>query len=118
MKFLKNVKTGQVMHWNKRLAKKKEMVPCEAPVSKKKVVPVTDDGRDTKGNGLISKEKGEELVQQWFGRDVSKVTKNDIKIFAIENDVDELKPEWTKLEMVTRLATLLGDSFMPADKEE
>lgn len=137
MKFLKNVKTGQILHSNPLLEKHEDLVPCPPPweddtdndrvTADTKAVPpagaseATPDGTagpskdignpgetDAHDNTLLSKQEGGVLVKKWFGREINQVRKADILAFAKDRTGEDLPKKLTKLGMVTRVAAELA----------
>ncbi|MGD9825833.1 hypothetical protein [Desulfobacter sp.] len=116
-RFLKNPKTGQILHWNPSLAKRSDLSACPPPWETDKRL--EDDPVQLPGTGgdmqlaatdtppdeqalAAKKEKGEALIKEWFGRDVSKVSKEDLRDFAMKKELSD--PTGTKLEMVFQIA--------------
>lgn len=105
MKHLINKKTGVVFTWTEALAEHKDMVLYDF----KKKKPVSEIPVE-KQIDLVDKEAEKEraagLVKEWFGRDVSKVTKEDLAIYAMDRFQAEI-PFDTKLGMVLEIEKLL-----------
>lgn len=131
MKFLRNTKTGQVMHYNRILAKKKIMVPCDAPGRERvkpqfetvTLTPEPDLPPDTvkdpdppetgpappeEKSELLSKTEGEALIKKWFKKTVDKVKVDDLYVYAKEQTGEDFPQKMTKLEIVTKLAAELA----------
>ena len=100
MKHLMNKKTGVVFTWTEALAKHKDMVLYDfkkkKPVSE---IPVPEKEQADLTDKEAEKERAAGLVKEWFGRDVSKVTKEDLAIYAMDQFQAEI-PLDTKLGMV------------------
>jgi hypothetical protein len=111
MKHLINKKTGVVFTWTKALAEHKDMVLYDfkkkKPVSK---VPVREVKQAAEADLLAEKEAEKEraagLVKEWFGKDVSKVTKEDLAQYAMNTFQAEILAD-TKLGMVLEIEKLM-----------
>ena len=112
MEFLKNKETGQILHYNKVLAKMDVMVPCDPPVFEDdKKIETTESDED-----LIDKEKGAALVKKWFSRDISRVTKQDLIDHAAESFGLGLDDSMSKPEMITKM--FIGEQAQEKIAEE
>ncbi len=109
MRFLRNKETGQVMHWNKHIAKLKVMVPCEAPGKAAPIEAPRETEETEEQDELLSKTEGEALVLEWFGRTVDKVKVKDLYDYAKEKTGEDFPGKMTKLQIVTKLAADLKE---------
>jgi hypothetical protein len=103
MKHLINKKTGVVFTWTEALAEHKDMVLYDfkkkKPVSQ---VPVREVEQAAETNSVEiedEKERAAGLVKEWFDKDVSKVTKEDLAQYAMDKFGVEIEAG-TKLSMV------------------
>lgn len=112
MKHLINKKTGVVFVWTEALAKHKDMVlydfEAEKPVAEipMKLRLAADLEPDT--DIEAEKERAAELVKEWFGRDVSKVTKEDLAEYAMDTHGKVLEDD-SKLKMVLALEAMSAE---------
>ncbi len=104
-----NTKTGVVFVKTKILAKRKDMVPYDfekkRPVSEIKVMDAPPPEPD---NDLEEeKERAAALVKEWFGREVSKVTKKDLADYAMA-EFNQVVDDDSKLKMVQAIEQMVG----------
>lgn len=118
--FVKNPKTGQVLRSNRILDKRPDLIPCDKdgkafgpdeyisipepvqPVILRQEeiqleVPTIVESSTT--DLETKKKEGEQLVKEWFGRDVSRVTITNLRDFADEKEI-KLPDSGTKLDLV------------------
>jgi len=106
MKHLINKKTGVVFVWTKALAEHKDMVLYDIetgqPVSK-----ILPEPEPKPASEDIESEKARvaALVKKWFGRDVARVTKEDLSQYALDNFGAEISDE-SKLAMALEIEKL------------
>jgi hypothetical protein len=110
--FLMNQKTGVVFVRTDRLAARKDMVPYDyekkRPVSAIQAPQTQTPAADTppEDDELEAvKESAAGLVKEWFGRDVSKVTKKDLADYAMDTFGAEIEED-SKLKMVLAIEKL------------
>lgn len=111
-RFLMNPTTGVVMRWNRVIARRKDLIPCPPPWEKQPEVPYVAVPAGPEGvpdfqplapdDSLLSKDEGSRLVQEWFGRDVTRVTKRELVDFGQSRGVT-LDEGDSKLAMVTAI---------------
>jgi hypothetical protein len=104
MKHLINKKTGVVFTWTEALAEHKDMVLYD--FKKKKPVSEIPLVKETQAGKEAEKERAAGLVKEWFGKDVSKVTKEDLALYAMDQFQVEI-PDNSKLGMVLEIEKLL-----------
>jgi hypothetical protein len=111
--FLMNQKTGVVFVRTERLAARKDMVPYDyekkRPVSAIQA-PQTPaaDTPEPETDLEEEKERAAALVKEWFGRDVSKVSKLDLAEYAKDQFDIDLEDD-TKLKMVLAIEAAKED---------
>ncbi len=101
--FLMNQKTGVVFVRTERLAARKDMVPYDyekkRPVSAVKAMDTPPPPPEPENDLEEEKDRAAGLVKEWFGREVSKVTKKDLADYAMDEFGTEIEDD-SKLKMV------------------
>ena len=111
--FLMNTKTGVVFVKTDILAARKDMVPYDfekkRPMSEvmapQTQTPAADTPMTEQDALEAEKERAAGLVKEWFGRDVSRVSKKDLADYAMAQHNAELEED-TKLKMVLAIEKL------------
>jgi hypothetical protein len=105
--FLMNQKTGVVFVRTDRLADRKDMVPYD--FEKKQPVSAIGDQAPPAASEEAEqeKERAAALVKEWFGRDVSKVSKKDLADYAMA-EFNQVVDDDSKLKMVQAIEQMVG----------
>jgi hypothetical protein len=105
--FLMNTKTGVVFVKTKVFARRKDMVPYDLE-KKRPVSAISAPERPAISEEVEQeKERAAALVKEWFGRDVSKVSKLDLAEYAKDQFGADLEDD-TKLKMVQAIERMRG----------
>lgn len=106
--FLMSTKTGVVFVKTKILAKRKDMVPYDfekkRPVS---AIGAPEPQPAVSEEAEQEKERAAALVKEWFGRDVSKVSKKDLADYAMA-EFNQVVDDDSKLKMVQAIEQMVG----------
>jgi hypothetical protein len=106
--FLMNQKTGVVFVRTERLAARKDMVPYDfekkRPVS---AISAPEPQPAVSEEAEQEKERAAALVKEWFGRDVSKVSKKDLADYAMA-EFNQVVDDDSKLKMVQAIEQMVG----------
>jgi hypothetical protein len=105
--FLMNQKTGVVFVRTDRLADRKDMVPYD--FEKKRPVSAISEPEPPaiSEEAEQEKERAAALVKEWFGRDVSKVSKKDLADYAMA-EFNQVVDDDSKLKMVQAIEQMVG----------
>lgn len=111
MKHLINKKTGVVFTWTDVLANHKDMVPHVLGEKREPEASVPEPSPEPKkpmSELDAEKEHAADLVKEWFGRDVARVTIADLIAYAKDKHGVELTGD-SKLKLVQEIEGLGND---------